>query len=129
SEFAGLRSRLWLALRRRGKEFVPLDTCSHTSPAVVRVHAQDASVAPDMNVTRERNLLRQSENELDRTPGLKARFDQKIQTAKADVSRFARFFGDAVFRRESHLQRQHHRETSGSPSFHTICHEPSASPQ
>src|ERR1700693_816927 len=83
---------------RRGKKFVTLDARCDSGSSFILVHAQDASVTANMNVTGESDLLWQGEYEFDGTAGLDNRFHYEVEAAEADVARFSFFFEDAAIR-------------------------------
>jgi hypothetical protein len=78
-----------------------------------------------MNVAGKRNLLGKREHEFDGTPGFETCFNDKIESAEADVSRFSRLLENAIFLRIPHFQRKHHRETARSAALNTFSHGPS----
>src|ERR1700720_2939558 len=109
--------------RGGGKKFVTLDTRSHTAATVVRLHAQHARVAADVDITGKRDLLRQCEDKFDRAAGVgSGGLDQEVEAAKAHVAGFPVFFRNAIAGCESHLQRKHHRETSRGAPLHNVVH-------
>jgi hypothetical protein len=114
-----------VASGRGGQELVTLDPCGDASAAIVRLDSQNASIAPDVDIAGQRDLLRKSEDELDRTACLNGRFDRKIQPAEADVAGFGRFLDYAILGGEANLQRKHHRKTSRRTALDTVFHETS----
>src|ERR1700690_1321212 len=91
-----------------GKELVTIDARGDSSPAIVLLHAQHASVTSDANVASQRDLLRKCEDKLNRAAGLNGCLHQEIEAPKADVPRLARLFGHVCARRNPDLQRKHH---------------------
>src|SRR6202034_2496913 len=103
---------------RGGKKFVTLDAGGDSGGAFILVHAQDAGVAANMNVTCKSDLLRQGEDEFDGTAGLDNRFHDEVEAAKANVARFSFFFKDAAVRREANFHGQIHRKPSRSATLY-----------
>src|SRR5690242_13871909 len=82
-------------LQRGGQKLVAVDARGDALAASLRFNAEHAPVATDVHVTRERDLLRQREDKLDRAARLRRGLAEKIKTAIADVARFAVSFSEA----------------------------------
>ena len=109
-----------------GKELVPFDARGDSTKCVLRLDSQDAGVAADANVAGQRDLLRKSEDELDRASGLKSGLDQKIKAAKTDISGLAVFLRNSIVSdRKPDFHGQRHRKTPCGPALHTVFHSPS----
>src|ERR1700733_2244029 len=121
-------SVLWNASGGGGKKFVAINSRRHAAAPIVRLDAQHPRVTAYVHIARQRDLLGQSRDKLDRSSCLHARFNQKIKSAKTYVARFALPFQDIVFLRKSHFQRQHHRKTACGAAFFGTVHQPSRGP-
>src|SRR5271155_5719548 len=80
-----------------GKKFVAINSRRHAAATVVRLHAQHPRVTAYVPVARQRDLLGQRQNKLDRSPCFHARFDQKIKSAKAYIARLTLPFQAVIF--------------------------------
>src|SRR5450432_3268952 len=76
---------------RGGKKFVALDAGGDAAAPLLFINAQDSRIATNVNVACKRNLLRQGQDKLDRTPGFHNRLHHEVKTAEADVARFSLF--------------------------------------
>src|ERR1700733_2731618 len=121
-------SVLWNASGGGGKKFVAINSRRHAAAPIVRLDAQHPRVTAYVHIARQRDLLRQSQDKLDRSSCFHARFNQKIKSAKTYVARFALPFQDVIFLRKSHFQRQHHRKTACGAAFLGTVHQPSRGP-
>src|SRR5271154_1199106 len=92
-----LLSFLEIASGGGGKKFVAMDAPRHAAAPVVRLHAQHPRVTAYVHVARQRDLLGQRQNKLNRSPCFHARFDQKIKSAKAYIARLTLPFQDVIF--------------------------------
>jgi hypothetical protein len=91
----------------------------------VRFNAEHPRIAADVNVTGKRNLLRKRENELDRATCFNCCLDEKVEAPKADVTRFALFFRDAIAGLETDLDGKHHRKSPRCAALYARLHKSS----
>src|ERR1700683_2694330 len=80
-----------------GEKFVALNLRRHPAAPIVRLDAQHPRVTTYVHIARQRDLLGQSQDKLDRSFCFHPRFNQEIKSAKTYVARFALSLQDVVF--------------------------------
>jgi hypothetical protein len=94
---AKAQRRTWPSGRSR-QEFVAFDPSRNALPAGHRIDAQNASVATNVDVTGEGDLLGQGEHEFDGRVGLERRGTGEVKPAETDVASFPGLFDEIVRR-------------------------------